>query len=202
VKLLEPTGRATAEHVVKGSRFVGLAAPATTVAEADAELADMRKHYADASHVVHAYLVGAPEREIGSLSDAGEPKGTAGRPVMENLRGSGIRNVIVAVVRYFGGTKLGTGGLVRAYSDTAKMTLAGLPVRPLVHRERITIVVGYSHFEAVRRHLDDRHAEILSEQFDTGVRVELSVDRGRVDGLLAALRDITAGAVEVERHRS
>ena len=107
MNLFEPTCAAATELVIRRSRFLGYGEPATSVHEADAVLDRIRTRHADASHVVHAYLVGAPEREIGSLTDAGEPRGTAGRPVMEILRGSGVRNVVIAVVRYFGGTKLG-----------------------------------------------------------------------------------------------
>ncbi len=132
--LVEPTGCVRVEAVVRRSRFIGYGVPAATTNAAEEELRRKKTEYSDASHVVHAYLVGGPAREIGSLSDAGEPKGTAGRPVMEILRGSAVRNVVIVVVRYFGGVKLGTGGLVHAYGDTARAVLLELPTRPIVIR--------------------------------------------------------------------
>ncbi len=195
--LLEPIRPVRAELVVRRSRFVGYGEPAATVAEAEAVLARIRAEHADASHVVHASLVGAPEREIGSLTDAGEPKGTAGRPVMEILRGSGVRNVVIAVVRYFGGVKLGTGGLVRAYGDTARAVLKALPTRPLVVRDDLCLEVDYALHESVRRALHDAGAVITSEEYGTTVVIAFTVAHSDREAALIRIADASSGNVQV-----
>jgi len=200
MKPLEPTGRVQVEVVVRKSRFVGYGLPAATAEAADNELKQIKTRHTDASHVVHAYLVGAPAREIGSLTDAGEPKGTAGRPVMEILRGSGVRNAMVVVVRYFGGVKLGTGGLVRAYGDTARAVLRQMPTRPLVVRERLTVLTDYARHEPIRRALINAGAEILSEEFSTDVQIEVSIERDSVVSVEQAITDISAGSARHWRH--
>ena len=200
--LLEPMGRVQVEVVVRRSRFVGYGVPAATTGVADEELKRIKGEHSDASHVVYAYLVGAPAREIGSLSDAGEPKGTAGRPVMEILRGSGIRNTMIVVVRYFGGVKLGTGGLVRAYGAAARAVLRDMPTRPLVIRERLTVITDYARHEPIRRALTDSGAEILSEEFDTGVQIDVSVEQGSVAEVERLIADLSAGSAHIRRYTS
>lgn len=195
--ILEPTESVTTELMARRSRFVGYGEPAATVGAADAAVRRVRQAHADASHVVHAYLVGAPEREIGSLTDAGEPKGTAGRPVMEILRGSGVRNVVIAVVRYFGGVKLGTGGLVRAYGDTARAVLAALPTRPLVIRDHLCVLVDYHLHEPVRRALAEYGAEVRDEAYGTGIMIEFTVAQSDRDALERRIADVSSGAVLV-----
>ena len=157
----------------------------------------IRTRHADASHVVHAYLVGAPEREIGSLTDAGEPRGTAGRPVMEILRGSGVRNVVIAVVRYFGGTKLGTGGLVRAYGDAARAVLDRLPTRPLVVRDTLCLETEYGLLEPIRRMLSENRAVIVDEIFGTCVALTFTVPRETREVLESELAELSSGRVTV-----
>ena len=198
--LLEPTGRVKTKIVVRRSRFIGYGVPATTTGAAEHELKQIKGEHTDASHVVHAYLVGAPAREIGSLTDAGEPKGTAGRPVMEILRGSGIRNAMLVVVRYFGGTKLGVGGLVRAYGDAARAILREMPTRLLVIRERLTVHTDYARHEPIRRVLINYGAEILSETFETVVQIDVSIERDSVSEVARLITDLSAGSARIQRY--
>ncbi len=198
--LLEPTGRVKTKIVVRRSRFIGYGVPATTAGAAEREIKQIKGEHSDASHVVHAYLVGTPEREIGSLTDAGEPKGTAGRPVMEVLRGSGIRNALLVVVRYFGGAKLGTGGLVRAYSDAARAILREMPSRPLVIREHLTVHTDYARHEPIRRVLINCGAEILSETFETVVQIDVSIERNSVEEVARLITDLSAGSARIRRY--
>lgn len=197
---LEPTSRVRVEVVVRRSRFIGYGVPAATTIAAEEELRHKKNEHSDASHVVHAYLVGSPASEIGSLSDAGEPRGTAGRPVMEILRGSAVRNVMIVVVRYFGGVKLGTGGLVHAYGDTARAVLLELPTRPLVIRERLTVITDYARAQPIRRGLIAFGAEILLEQFQTNVRIVVAVERSKVDEAERLIMDLSAGSAEIRRY--
>ena len=124
-----PANRTRAEEVILRSRFITSAAPAATSEAACAFIAEIRAEFADASHNCYAFVAGPPGStgQIG-MSDDGEPSGTAGRPMMAVLLGSGVGDVAVVVTRYFGGIKLGTGGLVRADSAGVKAVLAALPV--------------------------------------------------------------------------
>jgi uncharacterized YigZ family protein len=197
--LLEPTDGVQVELVVRRSRFIGYGIPAATPERANDELRRIKTMHTGANHVVHAYLVGAPASEIGSLTDAGEPKGTAGRPVMEILRGSAVRNVVVAVVRYFGGVKLGTGGLVHAYGDTARAILQALPTRTLTIREQMTIITDYARHDAIRRLLVGAEAEILSEKFETAVEIDVNVEKSLAGEIEQQIRNLSAGSAEI-RH--
>ena len=196
--LLEPTGFAEIELVVRKSRFIARGVPAATVEEAQAALTGVKAAHPDASHVVHAYLVGAPGREIGSLTDAGEPRGTAGRPIMDILRGSPVRNVVIAVVRYFGGTKLGTGGLVRAYGGAAREVLQKLRTRPLVLRDHLTIVTTYTYHDSLRRLLEASGAVIVLEDFTAAVTIEVEVPRHDRDDLEVSIQNLTGGTARID----
>lgn len=119
-----PARSAQSELREKASRFKAFAIPVESIETAEKKLTALKKEYFDASHICYAWLVGVGKEEKARSSDAGEPKGTAGPPILEAIRGASVTNVLVAVVRYFGGTKLGTGGLSRAYRQAAAKALA------------------------------------------------------------------------------
>lgn len=132
---------------VSNSRFITTIGRVNTVEEAKSFLAAIRSEMPDANHHVYAYRVGFGNSVIESMSDDGEPSGTSGPPVMAVLRGSGIGDVVVVVTRYFGGTKLGTGGLVRAYGDAAREGLATLPTERKIEKATLGIELPYHYFE-------------------------------------------------------
>lgn len=119
-----PARNAQFELREKASRFKAIVFPVDSATDAEAKLAELKKEYFDASHICFAWLLGTEKEEKSRCSDAGEPKGTAGPPILDAMRGAGLTNVLVAVVRYFGGTKLGIGGLSRAYRQAAAQVLA------------------------------------------------------------------------------
>lgn len=183
-----------AELVVRKSRFL---AEATPVASADAarELWRERKRiYADCNHVVMAFICG-PQGGVMGCSDDGEPSGTAGRPALEVLKGSGITNVLLTVTRWFGGIKLGTGGLVRAYTESAQLALADPPVVELVPLTRFILALSYLHYENVRRRFQEFGAEITGEEFASAVTLSCVIPSANYDAFSAMVRDLTAGAV-------
>ena len=194
----EPAGTAQAELVVRRSRFVARGEPASTREAAEHAIRQCRAAHPDASHVVYAYLIGPPESESAGVSDAGEPHGTAGRPVMDVLRGSDIRDVVVTVTRYFGGTKLGTGGLVRAYSEAARLVLDRLPVRSRVVRRAATAEVPYELLETVRRCVARAGGSILHERFGTLVSMEFEIPLAAEPRIDAELRDLSRGLVRLD----
>jgi uncharacterized YigZ family protein len=129
IQRIVPGGEARVEQRAGNSRFIATAGPAFTVDEARTFIARIRAEFADATHNVPAYVIGHGQTTVAHCHDDGEPAGTAGRPILAVLQGSGLGDGVVVVTRYFGGTKLGTGGLVRAYGDAAKAALAALPRR-------------------------------------------------------------------------
>ena len=131
----------TTELVVKKSRFISIAKVCENPADVKRLVDETRAKYPDATHVVHAAVMGNQF----SFSDDHEPKNTAGRPALEVLKGSGITNIIVLIVRYFGGTLLGTGGLVKAYGDSAKLVLDGIETEDLVEKTDFRVTIGYLH---------------------------------------------------------
>ena len=151
-----PANRTRVEEVILRSRFITTAAPAGTSEAARAFIASIRAEFPDATHHCYAFVAGPPgsTAQIG-MSDDGEPGGTAGRPMLAVLLGSGIGDIAVVVTRYYGGTKLGTGGLVRAYSGGVKAVLDALPVCEKIspdHRARRgTLPVGHTGRTAAAR---------------------------------------------------
>ena len=182
----------SAELVVRRSRFL---AEATPVASPDAarELWHERKNtYTNGGHIVFAFICG-PQGEVMGCSDDGEPSGTAGRPVLEVLKGSGITNALLTVARWFGGIKLGTGGLVRAYTESAQLALADAPTAELVPRTDFTLALPYADYENVRRHLAEFAVEIASEEFATEVTLAGTVPSANFAAFSELVRNLTGG---------
>ena len=183
----------SAELIVKKSRFLAEATPAAT-AEAARDLQRERKRiYADANHVVFAFICG-PQGGVMGCSDDGEPSGTAGRPVLEVLKGSGITNALLTVTRWFGGTLLGTGGLVRAYTESAQLALADAPTAELVPLTHFTLALTYLQYETVRRRLAEFAATIIGDEFSAGVTLSGELPSANCAAFSSTVRDLTNGA--------
>lgn len=193
-----PAAEARVELKVKNSRFIATAAPATTLAEAKAFVQRIRSEFADATHNVPAYLVGFPPSVIAHCSDDGEPAGTAGRPVLAVLQGSGIGDVAVVITRYFGGTKLGTGGLVRAYSQAAQAVLAQLPLAEKLSVYTVMLTLPYNMLERVRRLVSEWQGQILQESFAGNVIITARFTTVQFPNFQNALGDLSHGALRAE----
>ena len=184
----------TVEIVVKKSRFIAIARTCTSPAQVKSLVDETRSKYEGATHVVHAAVMGNQF----SFSDDHEPKNTAGRPVFEVVKGSGITNIIVLVVRYFGGTLLGTGGLVKAYGDSAKAVLDGIETEELVQKTRFSMEIGYELYESMKRLLASLDAVVDKEDFETTIVLGGSVPADALDKLRACVADTTNGRCKVE----
>lgn len=184
----------TVEIVVKKSRFIAIARTCTSPVQVKSLVDETRSKYEGATHVVHAAVMGNQF----SFSDDHEPKNTAGRPVFEVVKGSGITNIIVLVVRYFGGTLLGTGGLVKAYGDSAKAVLDGIETEELVQKTRFSMEIGYELYENMKRLLSSFDAVVDREDFGTTVVLGGSVPADVLDKLRACVADMTNGRCKVE----
>jgi uncharacterized YigZ family protein len=191
-----PAQEVRTEIRVLNSRFIATAAPVFSVDEAKAFVARIRAEFFDASHNVPAYLVGHSGSVIAHCHDDGEPSGTAGRPSLAVLRGSGLGDIAVVVTRYFGGTKLGTGGLVRAYSDAVRAVLEVLPRAEKVATHTTVFATPYSLFERVRLSVEAHHGQILEEDFASDVTVTARFAVDHFPGFQANLQEISNGTLE------
>lgn len=189
---------ATTELVIKRSRFIGYVSPVQSVSEAEAMIARLREQYPDASHVCYAYRIGL-ETTTTKMSDDGEPKGTAGRPILEVLERRQIENVCVAVVRYFGGTLLGAAGLTRAYAQTAAAVVDEAVIVQYVLHMRVDFLVSYGDWSKVEHMLTTWGIEVTEVAYLEQVKVQVMVPLEEADTFIANLTDLTAGEVTVTR---
>jgi uncharacterized YigZ family protein len=193
-----PAHEARAEINVLNSRFIASASPAFSVEEARAFINRMKVEFSDASHHVPAFLIGAGASVTAHCSDAGEPSGTAGRPALVVLQGSGLGDVVVVITRYFGGTKLGTGGLVKAYSDAVKEVLAVLPRAEKVPTHTVMLAIDYTYFERVRQLVAAHNGQILDDDFGVDVTLTVRFIVKYLPSFQEALRELTRGVVQAE----
>jgi uncharacterized YigZ family protein len=192
-----PAGESRVELMVKNSRFIGRAAYTPGVEQAKAFIERVKTEQPNASHAVYAFAVGHGTSVIHGMSDAGEPSGTAGRPALAVVKGSGLGDVTVVIIRYFGGTKLGTGGLVKAYTETAQLTLAELPITEKVERRSVQLTVSYSFYEPCKRLIEQYQGQIEKEDFAAEVTFRLIFSLDDLPHFKAAIAEATGGQVAV-----
>lgn len=178
---------------VVNSRFVCTIAEARTVDDAMTFIRRIKAELADASSHAYAYHVGFGASVTDGCNDGGEPGGTAGKPMLAVLQGSGLGDVVAVVTRYFGGTKLGTGGLVRAFSGALKATLEQLPRTERVERKTFLLELPYPLFEQVKRLVLAHHGAVDGEEFGADVLLTLTFAVDDVLPFSEALRELSAG---------
>ncbi|MEA3339169.1 MAG: YigZ family protein [Chloroflexota bacterium] len=193
---LIPARQTRSEIRVVNSRFIATAAPAFSVDEAKSFIARIRREFADATHNVPAYIIGHGASVVAHCSDDGEPSGTAGPPALAVLRGSGLGDAAVVVTRYFGGTKLGTGGLVRAYGDAVREVLAALPHAVKVPTHTVVVVMPYNIFERVRRLVAAHRGQVLDEEFAAEVTVTARLPQEHLAGFQDGLQELSRGKIK------
>ncbi|MCL2874485.1 MAG: YigZ family protein [Defluviitaleaceae bacterium] len=188
---------ATAEIIEKKSRFIANIANVRTEEEAQGFLESIRKQYKDAGHNVYAYKVGLTN-EIVRCSDDGEPSGTAGKPVLEVIQGNNLRNVIVVVTRYFGGTLLGSGGLVRAYSGAAKEGLLEAEVIERTLRRKWTVTVGYDLSKKFQHEFKKSNYILSDTVYEQDIAFCVLVNANECDYFEAEMQNLGNGGALVE----
>jgi uncharacterized YigZ family protein len=187
-----PVDRAETILEAKKSKFIAIACPCPSLEEARQLVARTKALHPDASHVVHAAVIG-PNGDEFSYSDDHEPKNTAGRPVLEVLKGSGVTNVAVLVIRYFGGTLLGTGGLVKAYGESARKVLAALKTEPLVEKCSFRISMAYDLYEPLKKALEGFGCAIEEERFESAVTIAGTLPAANRDAARFAMTELSNG---------
>ncbi|MBQ6373972.1 MAG: YigZ family protein [Clostridia bacterium] len=182
------------EFIVNKSRFIGHGRPCETEAEALAFLAEMRAKYRDATHNCYAYIIGA-NMGVMRYSDDGEPGGTAGMPIIEVLKARGVTNCAVVVTRYFGGVLLGTGGLVRAYSQGAAAAVNAAGVGVMHPTARYLMEIPYPMLNRMDHFLKDEPVQVEDKTFTDVITYTLVVRCADEQGLLGRITDLSEGTV-------
>lgn len=190
------TLEAPSEAVVreKMSKFIAFAFPVRTADEARSRIADIARRYHDARHVCWAYMLGADGAEFQS-NDNGEPSGTAGRPILGQIRSAGLTYLAIAVVRYFGGIKLGTSGLISAYREAARQAIEAGKVVGKSEMTQISFTFPYLAMNDVMRLVKDSDAEILNQQFDNSCAMTLLTEADAAPRLTAAIAGISGTSI-------
>lgn len=189
------------EENIKGSRFLSELFPCTSQSDARELIKTQKAKYADATHVVHAFIIGQ-NAEIMGMSDDGEPGGTAGRPALDVLRGRGCTNTVLTITRWFGGTLLGTGGLVKAYGNGAKGVLAAADeaglFEELVAKRAFTFTTDYSLYKLIKNNMEAFHISNLTEDFGTEITLTGEIHESEYQAFISKLLDISNGKIIVK----
>lgn len=177
---------------VRNSRFLAETFPVSSQDEVKKIIKAQKDRYPDARHVVHAFIIG-DTGEIHGCSDDGEPSGTAGRPVLEILKGEDVTGLLLTITRWFGGTLLGTGGLVHAYSEAARAALSASEFVELIRLRDFSLELSYADHEKARRAFPRYSVLVIREEFETSVVIEGSLPDGNVSAFQNDISEITCG---------
>lgn len=181
----------------KMSRFLAFARPVSSAAEAKEWIANVANKYHDARHVCWAYMLGTSADEF-QWSDNGEPSGTAGKPILGQIRSHELTNVAIAVVRYFGGIKLGTSGLIAAYREAAREAIEAGEIITAYEMAEVTFTFPYLSMNAVMRTVRDSEARIERQEFDNTCRMTLSIRADRASLLASRIAEIDGTSIDTQ----
>ncbi|MBG2915300.1 MULTISPECIES: IMPACT family protein [Proteus] len=183
---------------IKKSRFITFIAHTEGIDAAKAYIQSIKEQFPDARHHCWAFVAGRPDdsQQLG-FSDDGEPTGTAGKPILAPLLGSGMGEVTAVVVRYFGGIKLGTGGLVRAYGSGVQQALKLLPTKTKVPQLRFSVACEYSLVSLLEQVVEQYHGQVLSSEYTDKVTFILSLPAMHSGEVEVKLRDISRGSMQL-----
>ena len=182
---------------VEGSRFIASAYPVDSRALAEEKLTHVRKQLFDATHHCYAYALGSERNDFRS-SDDGEPSGTAGARIFSAIESQNLSDILVIVTRYFGGIKLGVGGLGRAYYESARQVLSAAAFVPKIVGEELQVVFPYDETNGVMNKLSRYNARIIDTVYDDDVTLRLTVRSSVVPAFIADLTEVTRGNVAVK----
>jgi len=187
-----------AEIKVKGSRFIGTAQPITSEEQASEFIQQISRQFYNATHNCYAFSIGHHDLTIARYSDAGEPAGTAGLPILNVIRGKQLSDVIVVVTRYFGGTKLGKGGLIRAYSQCTQKVLEKCPVVKKYLVEILQLEFDYNFTGAVMKVISAFNARVRESIYHHNTRLILSLRQSKVEQFKHELLEATSGKIFIQ----
>lgn len=198
VKYHVPLTQTRREQTVVNSRFIATLAPAFSIDEARTFIKRIRQEFSDASHNVPVYIIGGGNTVTEYFSDEGEPSGTSGKPALAVLRGSGLGDVVLVITRYFGGTLLGTGGLVKAYTEAAQSVVNTVERGRRVPVHVAMAAIPYSLLERVRLLVSKDHGKVLGEDFAGDITLTLQFPVDHFEVFQNDMREISAGKIQAE----
>ena len=186
------------ELFVVTSRFISTLAPAFSIDEARAFMARIKHEFADASHNVPVYIIGGGNTVTEYFSDDGEPSGTSGKPALAVMRGSGLGDAVLVITRYFGGTLLGTGGLVKAYTESAQLVVNAVGRGQRVPVHIVMIALPYNLLERLRLVVTRQRGEVLGEDFAADITMTVRLPIDSFESFQNDLRELSAGKLQAE----
>ena len=191
-----PAAPASAELIIKGSRFLSEVFIIQNQAEVRSIIKEQKNKYPDATHVCHAFISGK-NAEVMGMSDDGEPGGTAGRPMLDVLKGRSVTNILVTVTRWFGGTLLGTGGLVHAYGDSVKQVLDKLELVELIDKSSFSFKCDYAQYQVLKKLMQNYKLYDVTEDFGSVITVSGQIAVSAADDFKERIFDSTNGQVQL-----
>lgn len=190
----------TCEIKVKGSRFIARTSIADSASQARVQLEQIQKSEYAATHNCYAYKVGTPvDKAEFKYSDDGEPNGTAGKPIYDVICGSGVTNILLVVTRYFGGTKLGTGGLVKAYSEAAALALKDSGIKEHFITDCLKVVIDFSSYDSLKKVVSRHGGKETRADFSDKVSLEIEIRRSLTKKLMADIVELSKGKAKIEK---
>ena len=193
-----PLSEIRREHAVLNSQFIATLAPVFSIDEARTFMARIRKEFSSATHNVPVYIIGGGNTLTEYFSDDGEPSGTSGRPALAVLRGSGFGDVALVITRYFGGTLLGTGGLVKAYTESAQSVVNAVGRGQRVSMHLAMLAIPYNLLERLRLVIIRQHGEVLGEDFAVDVTLTMHMPVDSFDAFQDEVRELSLGKLQAE----
>ena len=180
-----------ATYTEKRSKFLAFAFPVSTIGEIKDKVAEFQKKYYDARHVCYAYMIG-PERTLFRANDNGEPSGTAGKPILGQINSNNLTDILIIVVRYFGGVKLGTGGLIVAYRAAAAEAIADAEIIEKKVELSVSFIFEYPYMNDVMRIVKEENPDVVRQTFDNDCAMTLRIRKDNMPKLKARLENVTS----------
>jgi uncharacterized YigZ family protein len=192
---LVPASTTNTEIKVKGSKFISAVFPVSSKEEAETVYADIKKKYYDATHNCFAYRINANNFRY---SDDGEPNGTAGKPILQIIDNKGMNEILCVVTRYFGGTKLGVGGLMRAYSDSAKLAIDQVEIKKKIRSRRIKISLNYDLENSVRKLLNTYNGKLEESNYSEHINMNILIPESKAAAFEREIIEMSSNSITIE----
>ena len=187
----------TGDYKERGSSFHAVAQPASDINDIKSSLIIMKEDCPDASHICYAYRIKLGQRLDEFSSDAGEPKGSAGQPILNALKRQNLINVIIFVIRYYGGAKLGIPGLIYAYGIAAQNAIKNAKLKPWMAKKRLLVTYPYTFEGVMKSILKKNHAEVIYEYFGEKIDIQLDIDLELADSFIDIVMQLSAGSAQI-----